>query len=280
LKGIDRAAYQDKALEILQAKAKYTKMRFIILLGILAKLEVVFGLAAGEQERDEDIMTSEFEVEKRNTSNCGTDSAWEPTPSAYIASSADTNLRSWWKNISSSPPHGPLPNELAQLFGSHEYEFSCGIGDDSTCAVPGCSDFDSNGDPPWTYLALESISQLNVLFNAMYAGVSTGQEDYQGLIGNISEDFFTWGDGQAHESSAASWGSWAAETFGGWVGNAVGGAVDNAETSVAPGVDETQGVAMLGEYAVSVAQELKGWIQDWANTTFNGDQTSSNETLL
>jgi hypothetical protein len=53
-------------------------MRFIILLGILAKLEVALGIAGKEDERDEDVMTSTFEVGKRNTGNCGTDPAWEP----------------------------------------------------------------------------------------------------------------------------------------------------------------------------------------------------------
>jgi hypothetical protein len=251
-------------------------MHVNFLLTIVGKLALA--LAESEERSVEDI--DESQVFKRSTSNCGTDSAWAPTPSAYIAANTDGNLTAWWKNISSQPGHGPLPNELAQLFGSHQYGFSCGIGDDSTCTVPGCSNFDSNGDPPWTYLALQSITQLNVLFNAMYDGIGVGQSDYQGLIGNISEDFFTWGDGQAHQSSATTWGAWAAEGFGGTIGNIAGGAIANTGSSVAPGVDETQGVAQLGEYAVSVAQSLREWIQGWANTTFNGDQTSSNETLL
>ena len=257
-----------------QLQAQYAKMRYFILLSIVSKLALT--LTESEEGRLEGI--EERQVIQR-TGNCGTDTSWQPTPSAYIAANTDSNLQSWWKNVSSQP-HDALPNELALLFGGHQYGFSCGIGDDSTCTVPGCSDFDSNGNPPWTYLALQSIAQLNVLFNAMYTGVATGQSDYQGLIGNISEDFFTWGDGQPHESSAASWGAWAAETFGGDIGSAVGGVVDNTEPSVAKGVDETQGVAQLGEYAVSVAQNLRWLIQDWANSTFNGDPSASNGTLL
>lgn len=242
---------------------------------------LALALGGSEERRDKDIVEREVEVEERATSNCGTDSAWEPTPSAYIAADTDSNLLSWWKNISSQPSHEPLPNELAQLFGSHQYRFSCGIGDDSTCTVPGCQGFSANNDPPWTYLALESISQLNGLFNAMYSGVATGQADYIGLIGNISEDFFTWGDGQAHQSSSSTWGAWAASSFiGGWVGDAVAGVVTNTGISVTPGLTETQGVAVLGQYVVSVGQQLRGWIQDWANTTLNGDQTSNNGTLL
>jgi len=115
----------------------------------------------------------------------------------------------------------------------------------------------------------------------MYTGVLGGQTDYEGLIGNISEDFFTWGDGQAHESSAASWGSWAASTFGGdLVGPAVSGVVDNTETKVASGLTESEGVAVLGEDAVSAAQQLREWIQNWANTTFNGDQNGGFGMLL
>lgn len=127
-------------------------------------------------------------------SDCGTDSAWQPTPSAYVAVKTDDNLASWWKNISSQS-HGPLPSELAQFFGSHQYGFACGIGDDSTCSPSGCLDFDNNVDPPWTYLALQSISQLNLMFNTLDAGILAGQSDYEGLIGNISEDFFSWGNG-------------------------------------------------------------------------------------
>lgn len=250
-------------------------MRVLFLLSIVGKLALA--LTESEERSDQDI--DERQVLPRSTSNCGTDSAWQPTPSAYIAANTDNNLAAWWKNISSQS-HEPLPNELAQLFGSHQYGFSCGIGDDSSCTAPGCSDFDSNGDPPWTYLALESTTQLNVLFNVMYDGIEAGQSDYQGLIGNISEDFFTWGDGEAHQSSASTWGAWAAQSFGGSIGNIVGGVVDNTGSSVTSGVNEAQGVAQLGEYAVSVAQSLREWIQDWANTTFNGDQTSANETVL
>jgi hypothetical protein len=254
-------------------------MRSLTLLTILANIGFIF--AQWELKRDTGILEREVKVEERATTNCGTDSAWEPTPSAYIAADTDSNILSWWKNISSQPSHQPLPNELAQRFGSHQYRFSCGIGDDSTCSVPGCSDFSNNNDPTWTYLALESISQLNDLFNAMYDGVATGQADYIGLIGNISEDFFTWGDGQAHEKSSSKWGAWAASTFiGGWVGEAVSGVVENTGSSVPSGLTETQGVAVLGQYVVSVGQQLRGWFQDWANTTLNGDQTSSNGTLL
>jgi hypothetical protein len=251
-------------------------MQLIVLFSIVASVGCAF--ADGEEKRGEEVL--EGVVEKRNTSNCGTDSAWAPTPSAYNVANTDSNLLSWWTNISSQADHGPLPNELALLYGSHEYQFSCGIGDDSTCSVEGCQDFSTNGDPPWTFLALESISQLNELFNAMYNGVLEGQADYEGLIGNISEDFFTWGDGQAHESSAASWGSWAAETFGGDIGSAVGGVVDNTETKVASGLTETEGLAVLGEYVVEVGQQLRQWIQTWANTTFNGDQTAGNVSVL
>jgi hypothetical protein len=56
--------------------------------------------------------------------------------------------------------------------------------------------------------------------------------------------------------------------------------VTNTGISVTPGLTETQGVAVLGQYVVSVGQQLRGWIQDWANTTLNGDQTSNNGTLL
>ena len=253
-------------------------MHLFVWFNILASIGFTF---ADEEEKRDNGIAGKLLEERSNTSNCGTDSSWAPTPAAYIAANTDSNLLSWWTNISSSPSHNPLPNELAQLFGAHQYQFSCGIGDDSSCSVDGCQDFSTNGDPAWSYLALESISQLNNLFNAMYTGVLGGQTDYEGLIGNISEDFFTWGDGQAHESSSASWGSWAASTFGGdIVGTAVSGIVDNTETKVASGLTESEGVAVLGEDAVSAAQQLREWIQNWANTTFNGDQNGGFGMLL
>src|SRR4051812_44316306 len=99
-------------------------MRLLILLTISANIGLVF--AQWELMKDAGILEREVKVEERATTNCGTDSAWEPTPSAYIAADTDSNILSWWKNISSQPSHKPLPNELAQQFGSHQYRFSCG----------------------------------------------------------------------------------------------------------------------------------------------------------
>ncbi len=68
--------------------------------------------------------------------------------------------------------------------------------------------------------------------------------------------------------------------FAGELGHVIAGVVTNTGDVASSGLTETQGTAALGQYVVSVGQQLRGWIQKWANDTFNGDQTTSNGTLL
>jgi hypothetical protein len=235
----------------------------------------------------------------RRATTCGTDPAWEPTPSAYTTANTTINLASWWSNVSSGT-HDALPSELAKRFGSHQYGFTCGVGDESTCYVPGCSDFESNGDPPWTFLALQSISRLNVLINRIYDGVVTGQLDYQALIGNVSEDFFSWTDPGSHLKSSQATAGQVLSALGGALGEGSGGkgkgkgggggggnlfsfvgeVVDATTPSIADPGTKDSGMGQLGVYVAGIGQSIRDWTQQWANTTFNGDQTSGNQTLL
>lgn len=229
---------------------------------------------------------------------CGTDPAWEPTPSAYAAANTTSNLASWWSNITSGA-HDSLPGELARQFGSNQYDFTCGVGDESTCSVPGCSVFESNGDPPWTFLALLSISRLNVLINRIYNGVVTGQLDYQALIGNVSEDFFSWTDAGSHLKSSQATAGQVLSALGGFLGEGggggkgkgggggggtlftfIGGVVDATTPSITDPGTKDAGMNQLGVYVAGIGQAIRDWTQQWANTTFNGDQISGNYSLL
>ena len=128
--------------------------------------------------------------------NCGTNPSWQTTISAWFAANTDSNLASWWSNVTDRP-HQSFVNELAKGFGRHDTGFLCGINDFSTCIAPGCSgtsygfvlstmlgltekkDYQDDSDPVWAFFALISVVNINTFFNDMFVGVYSSKYHFR-----------------------------------------------------------------------------------------------------
>jgi hypothetical protein len=161
---------------------------------------------------------------------CGNDPAWQPTYSAYTTADTDNQLRSYYYSWQADI-QDPFTNKLAKSFGDGPTAYMCGIGLQGSCGTqigcdgecsdrghndvvlmePGITAYASTGDPPWTYLSLMSIANLDTTFNDMYVsnipipasrpiarlvltgqqtGITNGQLRYISRISNMSQEFF------------------------------------------------------------------------------------------
>lgn len=223
---------------------------------------------------------------------CGSDPSWQPTVSAYMAANTDQELSNWWKNIILSP-HTSFANELGRSFGNHVNSFECGIGDSSSCGMPGCSSYQDVDDPVWAFQALTSTINLNTLFNSIYTGISNGQQDYSDLSGKIALTFFPWNNPEFAFGDAAFW-IVAALTM---LLTIVPGLVEVAATGLAAftaagiqqiaysltpdsSVGGTQSLADMRSYAAAFGQTSRATLESWSNDTFSGKEDSQNNTIL
>jgi hypothetical protein len=99
--------------------------------------------------------------------SCGSDPVWQPTPDAWSADDTDTQFSKWLQNLPDN--YSSIPSELAKEFGDQSTNYFCGIDTYNTCGTNGgCSAYSSNDDPPWTYLTLSAIENLDTFFNNLY----------------------------------------------------------------------------------------------------------------
>ena len=141
------------------------------------------------------VLNSKSDLALLERGDCGTNPSWQTTISAWDGANTDSNLASWWSNVTDKPHQG-FANELADGFGKHSTGFLCGIGAFSTCIAPGCSgmiyllvlrllaagilynaradwviDYQDDSDPVWAFLSLMSVVNLNTYFNNMFVSI-------------------------------------------------------------------------------------------------------------
>lgn len=232
----------------------------------------------------------------RKAVNCATDASWQLTLDAWHDASVDQRLASWWKTTTKSIPNANFANELAKQFGAKSLGFNCSIDSPQTCTVPGCQIYVNNGDPPWTFLALNAAVNLNVFFNRIYEGTKVGQQDFTDKAGSIAQTFFPWKDPKFGGNDAAIWvaatigaifsfisvGSRAATAGASAIAAFVeaGSSQLQLQLSPNPGATLNQGLSAMTAAAGSSAQQWRSALEAWDSTLFSGELDSQNHTIL
>jgi hypothetical protein len=224
---------------------------------------------------------------------CGNDPAWQPTYSAYTTADTDNQLRSYYYSWQADI-QDPFTNKLAKSFGDGPTAYMCGIGLQGSCGTQiGCDAYASTGDPPWTYLSLMSIANLDTTFNDMYTGITNGQLRYISRISNMSQEFFPTAT-EFNPQDVLKWIQFALAIlplFGvgfaalapaiSAMSNMGRGGIDIASTFMKTPIDPTPlNIAAMQTFAGDVSSKAQDAIVDWANTTFWGYQDHMNHTIL
>ncbi|KAJ9616673.1 hypothetical protein H2200_000392 [Cladophialophora chaetospira] len=228
--------------------------------------------------------------------NCATDARWQLTSKAWNDASVDRNLASWWKETMKSNPSADFANELASQFGAKSLGFNCSIDSPQTCTVPGCQPYVDNGDPPWPFLALNAVVNLNAYFNRVHDGTQAGQADFTDKAGSIAQTFFPWGDPKLGATDAAIWVDATVGAFFSFltvpsravtagaraIGSFIQAGLSQLQLDLIPNPSLTlnQGMAAMTAAAGSYAQQWRATIEDWDSTLFSGEVDSQNHTIL
>src|SRR5665213_4587003 len=61
--------------------------------------------------------------------DCGTDTIWLPSESAWENAETDASLREWWDDLAAADRAVGFATELGRQFGGHNNGFLCGIND-------------------------------------------------------------------------------------------------------------------------------------------------------
>ena len=72
------------------------------------------------------------------TNSCGSKPEWQKTLTVWLQDGVDIWLSDWW-NRNRLNANANFAHDLGYQFGSHQADFTCGIGEISRCSSPGCT---------------------------------------------------------------------------------------------------------------------------------------------
>ncbi|MCJ1403223.1 Mucin-21 [Xylographa trunciseda] len=132
------------------------------------------------------------------------DSTWIVNPQNWQAINVDKSLDDWWNDNVTSAEKGSN-TFVGLLFNmSGDGTVQCGIGSDSTCALPSCQEFLDTGLPQWVYFAQVSVVEMSKLFDNMNQGMTTAEAQMDPLVTDMAT-IFPWQNPQTQLNSALPW---------------------------------------------------------------------------
>jgi hypothetical protein len=229
------------------------------------------------------------------------DPSWAATPENWNDTGVDQSLAEWWNNniTSEQKSSSTFVGLLFNISGNGAQQ--CGIGADSTCALPSCPDFETTGLPKWVYFAQVSVVEMSKLFNNMDEGMTAAESQMDPVIPDMAS-LFPWQNPNTQLNSDIPWIEGAVSTvlsfipflgpiFGaGEKGIQIASAVGQSASSFANGgVQQLQSdpdaqvlgnIHGLGLQVESDFKTARDTLDSWSTSLFNGDTDSSGNTIL